>query len=180
MSNEYDGANAYAEFLSSKFRFTQNHGFTVSRPDLNPLLKPHQADVVCWNVLGALPATFMTLAPGSHHPDVWHDVNRMITLNGEQTQRGLVNHICPLQVDLVDRLIRRYSNEGESVYDPFAGLMTVPYRAIKLGRFGRGAELSAEYFRDGLRYLRAAELEMNIPTLFDLVGESDESAAVNQ
>ena len=79
MSNEYDGANAYAEFLSSKFRFTQNHGFTVSRPDLNPLLKPHQADVVCWNVLGALPATFMTLAPGSHHPDVWHDVNRMIT-----------------------------------------------------------------------------------------------------
>jgi hypothetical protein len=44
---------------------------------------------------GALPSTFMALAPGSHHPDVWHDINRMRTLNGEQSARGLVQHICP-------------------------------------------------------------------------------------
>jgi hypothetical protein len=37
---------------------------------------------------GALPSTFMALAPGSHDPMVWHDVNRMRTLNGEQSQRG--------------------------------------------------------------------------------------------
>lgn len=44
---------------------------------------------------GALPSTFMSLAPGSHHAEVWHDVNRMITLNGKQTQKGLQNHVCP-------------------------------------------------------------------------------------
>jgi DNA modification methylase len=127
---------------------------------------------------GALPATFMSLAPGSHHPDVWHDVNRMLTLNGEQTQHGLINHICPLQFDIVDRIIRRYTNEGEIVFDPFAGIMTVPYRAIKLGRYGRGVELNAEYFRDGLRYLRAAERELATPSLFDFIPQTQDEAAV--
>jgi DNA modification methylase len=118
---------------------------------------------------GALPATFMSLAPGSHDEMVWHDVNRMLTLNGAQTQRGLTNHICPLQFDIVDRIIRRYTNPGEIVFDPFAGLMTVPYRAIKLGRYGRGSELNPDYFKDGVRYLREAELQVDAPSLFDLV-----------
>lgn len=115
---------------------------------------------------GALPATFMSIAPGSHAPDVWHDVNRMRTLNGDQTQRGLNNHICPLQFDIVDRIINRYTNPGETVFDPFGGLMTVPYRAIKLGRKGRAAELNHDYFLDGVRYLKAAELEVSMPSLF--------------
>ncbi|PPU41871.1 DNA methylase N-4 [Xanthomonas arboricola pv. populi] len=115
---------------------------------------------------GALPSTFMSLAPGSHDPDVWHDVNRMLTLNGEQTRRGLENHICPLQFDIVDRLIQRFSNAGELVFDPFGGLFTVPYRALKLGRQGRAAELSTAYFMDGVKYLQAAEREMAMPDLF--------------
>lgn len=116
---------------------------------------------------GALPCTFMALAPGSHHPDVWHDVVRMRTLNGEQTQKGLSNHVCPLQFDIVDRIINRYSNPGELVFDPFAGLMTVPYRAIKLGRLGRGVELNPEYFLDGVKYLRCAEQDVTAPSLLD-------------
>lgn len=116
---------------------------------------------------GALPATFMAIAPGSHDPDVWHDVARMRTLNGEQARRAVELHVCPLQLDIVERLIRRYSNAGETVFDPFGGLMTVPYVAVKMGRRGRGVELNAEYFRDGVRYLREAELERDAPTLFD-------------
>ena len=116
---------------------------------------------------GALPCKFMALAPGSHDPDVWHDVNRMLTLNGTQSQRGLNMHVCPLQFNIVDRLINRYSNPGELVFDPFAGLMTVPYRAIKLGRRGRGVELSLDYFLDGVKYLRAAEIEASAPSLLD-------------
>lgn len=127
---------------------------------------------------GALPATFMTLAPASHHPDVWHDVNRMRTLNANQKQAGLVNHICPLQFDIVDRIIRRYTNKGETVFDPFGGIMTVPYRAIKLGRCARAVELNAEYFRDGLRYLRAAEAETGTPTLFDFIAAAAASTEV--
>lgn len=120
---------------------------------------------------GALPSTFMSLAPGSNHPDVWHDVNRMLTLNGSQTQRGLQNHVCPLQFDIVDRIINRYTNPGETVFDPFGGLFTVPYRAIKLGRKGRASELNPSYFMDGVRYLEAAEREASMPSLFDTLDE---------
>lgn len=122
---------------------------------------------------GALPSTFMSLAPGSHDPEVWHDVNRMITLNGQQTQRGLQNHVCPLQFDIVDRLITRYSNPGEVVHDPFGGLMTVPYRALKLGRKGRASELNSAYFFDGVQYLLAAEKEVAMPDLFASLDDED-------
>jgi DNA modification methylase len=123
----------------------------------------------------ALPSTFMSIAPGSHHPEVWHDVNRMFTLNSEQSARNMNNHICPLQFDIVDRLINRYSNKGDVVFDPFGGLFTVPYRAIKLGRKGRAVELNTGYYFDGLHYLQAIEKEVGMPTLFDF--ESMEEAA---
>ncbi len=124
---------------------------------------------------GALPSSFMSLAPGSHDPGVWHDVNRMLTLNGNQSQKGLQNHVCPLQFDIVDRLIERYSNPGELVYDPFGGLMTVPYRAILKGRRGQASELNTDYFMDGVQYLKSAESEYQAPTLFDFV-ELEEAA----
>lgn len=126
---------------------------------------------------GALPATFMSLAPGSHHPQVWHDVNRMVTLNTEQSRRAQVMHICPLQFDIVDRLINRYSNPGELVFDPFGGIGTVPVRALKLGRRGRAVELNADYYRDAVAYCRAAEREAAAPTLFDLIAEEEVAAA---
>jgi DNA modification methylase len=116
---------------------------------------------------GVLPSTFMLLDPASHNQDVWHDVNRMLTLNSNQRQRNMTNHICPLQHDIVTRIIERYSNKGDVVYDPFGGLMTVPYNAVKLGRFGIGCELNPEYFKDGLSYLNAADREIKIPSLFD-------------
>jgi DNA modification methylase len=127
-------------------------------------------------VRGALPASFMSLAPGSHDPFVWHDVNRMRTLNGDQTRQGLENHICPLQFDIVDRLVVRFSNPGQEIYDPFGGLFTVPYRALKLGRRGRAAELSAAYFADGVKYLEAAEREMSMPSLFDTLPDQERAA----
>lgn len=116
---------------------------------------------------GALPSTFMSLAPGSHHPDVWHDVIRMLTLNGEQSKRNVEKHICPLQFDIIDRLIDRYSNPGELVYDPFCGLGSVPYRAILKGRKGGGSELNPTYFMDQVHYLKSAERQFSMPSLFD-------------
>lgn len=124
---------------------------------------------------GALPSTFMSLAPGSHHPDVWHDVVRMLTLNGEQSKRNVEKHICPLQFDIVDRLIERYSSPGELVYDPFCGLGTVPYRAILKGRKGGGSELNPVYFMDQVHYLKAAEREFQMPSLFDALEEETET-----
>ena len=131
---------------------------------------------------GALPATFMAIAPGSHHPDVWTDVNRMLTLNGKQSQRGLSMHVCPLQFDIVDRLIERYSNPGELVFDPFGGLMTVPYRAVKMGRMGYGVELNPDYWRDGVKYCRAAEQDVTAPSLFYMckIGSGDTTAQAGE
>lgn len=119
---------------------------------------------------GRLPATFMQLAPASWHPDVWHDVNRMLTLNTEQSRKAQALHVCPLQFDIVDRLIERYSNPGDLVFDPFGGLFTVPYRALHLGREGRAVELNPGYFLDGIKYLQAAERQLSAPSLFDLEG----------
>lgn len=86
------------------------------------------------------------------------------------TAEGCIVANCPLQFDIVDRLIERYSNPGETVYDPFGGLMTVPYRAILKGRKGRASELNTAYFFDGVQYLRAAEREVSMPSLFDGMG----------
>jgi DNA modification methylase len=120
---------------------------------------------------GLLPVTFMLLQPQSWHPDVWTDITRMRTLNGLQHAKGKEMHLCPLQFDIVDRVIAQFSMAGERVYDPFGGLMTVPYCAVKLGRYGIGCELNPGYFRDGVAYCRSAEAEQNAPTLFDLAAE---------
>lgn len=113
--------------------------------------------------------TFMTLAPASVDGNVWDDINRMKTLNTNQSRKRMTLHVCPLQTEIVERIIERYSNEGELVFDPFGGLMTVPYMAIKMKRRGYGVELNSDYFRDGCGYLEAAETERDAPTLFDLL-----------
>lgn len=117
---------------------------------------------------GHLPSTFMSLAPGSWSKDVWDDVNRMLTLNTSQSRKRQAMHVCPLQFDIVDRLITRYSNEGELVYDPFGGLFTVPLRAMMLNRKGRAVELNTQYFLDGVKYLEAEQRKKSMPSIFDL------------
>lgn len=76
---------------------------------------------------------------------------------------------CPMQIDLADRVISRLSMPGETVLDPFAGLMTVPSRAVMHARHGIGIELSPSYFCDGVAYCKAAEQEMATPSLFDIL-----------
>lgn len=129
----------------------------------------YEAHVAIGNALdqaNKLPATFMAIAPGSHDDLVWTDVNRMRTLNGEQSSRNLQFHVCPLQFDIVDRAINRFSSKGDLIFDPFGGLFTVPLRAMRLGRRGRAVELNADYFRDGVRYLVETERGMMVPDLF--------------
>lgn len=118
---------------------------------------------------GHLPATFMVVAPGSWSPDVWDDVNRMRTLNTTQSQRRQQLHVCPLQLDIVDRLIERYTNPGELVLDPFGGIGTVALQAMKKGRRGYTIELNNDYFRDAVGYLEEFEQTDDNISLFDFV-----------
>ena len=119
--------------------------------------------------MNRLPAIFMVVAPGSWHTDVWDDINRMKTLNTQQSRRRQQLHVCPLQLDIIERIINRYSNKDDIVFDPFGGIMSVPYMAVKMGRRGYGCELNTDYFRDGIGYLQQAEDEICTPTLFDFV-----------
>jgi len=82
------------------------------------------------------------------------------------TAEGCIVKNCPLPLDLVSRAITQYSMEGELVYDPFVGLGTTVFQAIKLKRQGLGVELSTPYFLDAAAYCKAAELEVSMPDLF--------------
>jgi DNA modification methylase len=116
-----------------------------------------------------LPATFMLLPPHSPDPNVWTDITRMRTLNGAQHAAGREMHLCPMQLDLVERLIIQHSMEGEIVFDPFMGIGTVPSLAVDLKRRGLGVELSEGYWKDAVHFCRAAEAKGSIPSLFDLL-----------
>lgn len=116
---------------------------------------------------GMLPSTFMLLPPHSTSDDTWTDITRMLSMNTLQAAAGKEMHLCPLQFDIVDRALAQYSEPGETVFDPFGGLMTVPYRAIKLERKAVATELNAGYFLDGCKYVEAMAREKDMPSLFD-------------
>ncbi len=117
---------------------------------------------------GKLSRTFTTIPMRSNTDFVWNDVNRMHGLNMEQSRRKQQNHICPMPFDEVDRLIRFYSNPGETVADPFGGIGTTGVRAIKMGRKAILTELNDTYAKCANIYLKEEEQKVNIPTLFDI------------
>lgn len=127
--------------------------------------KRHEEICTKLDNIGKLPTTYMSTPPISNNPDVWTDIVRMKTLNSEQARRNLTKHICPLQLDLIERVIERYSNKEEIVLDPFGGVMSVPYQAIKMGRKGFGIELNTEYFNDGCKHLKNEEAKLKTKTL---------------
>lgn len=137
----------------------------------------HEKHVAIGEALGnaeQLSKEFSMLSPKVTRSDadmVWDNVNFLQNLNASQFKRNAANHICPLPFDLVERCIRLYSNEGDTVLDPFGGLFTTPYCAIKLGRHGFGIELNADYFAAGVRYCEQMEREKDTPSLFDALNE---------
>ena len=98
---------------------------------------------------------------------VWLDIRETNTLNA-RTGRDSADerHICPLQLDFIERCIRLWSNVGETVFTPFAGIGSEVYSAIKLNRRGLGIELKPSYFKSAVKNLEELEYEMEAPTLF--------------
>ena len=82
------------------------------------------------------------------------------------TAEGCIVKNCPMQFDIADRIIERFSNPGDLVLDPFSGIGSVGYRALLKGRKYYGIELSPRYFSDSCYYLNSAEKEMSTPDLF--------------
>lgn len=104
---------------------------------------------------------------------VWMDVNPSRTLNGrnagdDEDER----HICPLQLDVIERCVGLWSNPGDVVLSPFGGIGSEGYQSILMGREYVGIELKPSYFREAVKNLRSAEAEASAPTLFDMKGDN--------
>lgn len=101
---------------------------------------------------------------------VWWDIRETNTLNVRVARdEADERHICPLQLDFIERCVRLWSNPGETVFSPFAGIGSEPYTAVKLGRRGLGIELKPSYWRTAVDNLSALEMELSHATLFDQV-----------
>lgn len=108
---------------------------------------------------------------------IWYGVREMHTLNGaEARQEQDERHVCPLQLDTIERCVRLWSNKGETVLSPFAGIGSELYQAVKLGRRAVGVELKPSYYQTAINNLRRAEAESEQKTLFDGL-DAEEAAA---
>lgn len=101
---------------------------------------------------------------------VWLDIRETNTLN-ERVARDEADerHICPLQLDFIERVVRLWSNRDETVFSPFAGIGSEIHTAVRLGRRGLGIELKPSYWRTAVGNLRDLDERMALPALFDEV-----------
>ncbi len=109
----------------------------------------------------------------------WYGIRETDTLNVKGTKgENETKHICPLQLQVINRLIRLYTNPGEIVFSPFAGIGSEGYEALKLGRRFYGCELKPEYHAAALANLRKAETLCieDEPKLFSMLAEEEVDA----
>jgi DNA modification methylase len=103
---------------------------------------------------------------------VWFDINQTRTLNvrvarSEKDER----HLCPLQLDVIERAIELWTLPGEVVFTPFAGIGSELYGAVSRKRKAVGIELKPEYFAQAVKNLRALEVEASRPSLLECCNE---------
>jgi len=98
---------------------------------------------------------------------IWYGIRESDTLNvAEARANDDERHICPLQLGTVERCVRLWSNSGELVLSPFAGIGSEGYESVRLGRRFLGVELKPEYFQVAVRNLHAAVARKSQRELF--------------
>lgn len=101
---------------------------------------------------------------------VWFDIRQTRVLNVEQARESAdEKHICPLQLDVIERAVQLWSNPGEVVFSPFAGIGSEGYEALRLDRKFVGVELKESYYQVARRNLERMTQQKTQATLFDLV-----------
>ncbi|MGK9270472.1 site-specific DNA-methyltransferase [Williamsia muralis] len=99
---------------------------------------------------------------------VWHGIKETDTLNVRVARESAdERHIAPLQLGFIDRCVRLWSNPGELVLTPFAGIGSELYQSVKRGRRAVGIELKPSYWRTAVDNLIRLESELHAPNLFD-------------
>lgn len=103
---------------------------------------------------------------------VWFDIRQTRVLNVEQARESQdEKHICPLQLDVIERAIELWTNPGDVVLSPFAGIGSEPYVALDMKRRTIGIELKESYWRVACKNLREMEQSKSQATLFDFAEE---------
>lgn len=88
---------------------------------------------------------------------VWMDIRQSDTLQKKSAREDKdERHICPLQLEVIQRCIELWTNPNDIVLDPFAGIGSVPYTAVKMGRRGIGVELKESYYKQAVNNLEIA------------------------
>ena len=90
---------------------------------------------------------------------VWWEINQSNTLNRMFADEESERHICPLQLDVIERCLKMYSKEGDVVFTPFMGIGSEVYQAVKMNRKGLGIELKREYFLQAKKNLMTLDDE---------------------
>ena len=101
---------------------------------------------------------------------VWMDINQSRTLNGRLAREEADDrHICPLQLDVIERCLELWSNEGDVVLSPFAGIGSEGVCSVQASRKFIGVELKQSYFDWACKFLADEEAKLNQPSLFEEV-----------
>lgn len=102
---------------------------------------------------------------------VWLDIRETNTLNVKVARDDAdERHICPLQLDFIERCVKLWSNRGETVLTPFAGIGSEVYVARRFGRQGIGIELKPSYWHTAVDNLRRLDNELDNASLLDDLG----------
>lgn len=106
---------------------------------------------------------------------IWMDINPSKTLQYRSAREHLdERHICPLQLEVIERCLHLWSKPGDVVLSPFAGIGSEGYVSLKLGRRFVGVELKASYYRQAVANLRAVETDRLNSLFDDLVSAEDQ------
>jgi DNA modification methylase len=133
------------------FRKPGEHLHPVIHQDTDPI-KPGYLPVDMWQKIAS---------------PVWMDIDYGNTLNlkGARDEKD-EKHICPLQLDTIERSLHLWTNKGDTIYTPFAGIGSELFQAIKMGRKAKGGELKTSYFNLAVRNCQNAEIGKNQTLLF--------------
>ena len=98
---------------------------------------------------------------------VWMTINQTNVLNVKVAREDKdERHLCPLQLDVIERAVLLYSNKGDTVYSPFMGIGSEGWQSLKMGRRFVGTELKPAYFRQAVKNLDEADARGADVTLF--------------
>ena len=100
---------------------------------------------------------------------VWWNINQSNTLNKMFSDEESERHIAPLQLDVIERCVKLYSNEGDTVFTPFMGIGSEVYQSVKMNRKAVGCELKREYYLQAVKNLESLDIEKNQLTIDDFI-----------